>query len=118
MVIEGYFGLCPICKKTDGYLNVGRSHWFICEEHRVRWCIGANIFSSWRDETESEQQRHCEKIGFDTFTDVKPFYPEIEGVQRLKSEKGNAKKPGVRSKKSTESSDLFRRKRKLSSSTH
>jgi hypothetical protein len=117
MVIEGYFGLCPTCKKTDGYVNVGRSHWFICEEHRVRWCIGANVFSSWRDETESEQQRHCKKIGFDEFTDVKPFYPKIKGVRRLKRE-GNGKKPAVRSKKSGESRDLLRRKSKMSSSTH
>jgi hypothetical protein len=79
MASDGYFGLCPICKKTDGYVNVGRSHWFICEEH---------------------QQRHCEEIGFDTFKDVKPFYPEIEGVQRLKDEGDKAKKPVVRSKKS------------------
>jgi len=100
MVIEGYFGMCPICRKNDGYVNVGSSHWFICEEHRVRWCIGANVFSSWRDETESEQRRHCEKIGFDDFTDVKPFYPEIEGVQRLENEGGSAKKPVVRGKKS------------------
>ena len=25
----GYFGLCPTCHKTDGYLNVGSSHWFV-----------------------------------------------------------------------------------------
>jgi hypothetical protein len=100
MASDGYFGLCPICKKTDGYVNVGRSHWFICEEHRVRWCIGSNVFSSWHYETESEQQRHCEEIGFDTFKDVKPFYPEIEGVQRLKDEGDKAKKPVVSSKKS------------------
>ena len=100
MAIEGYFGLCPTCKKTDGYVNVGRSHWFICEEHRVRWCIGANVFSSWHYETESEQRSHCEKIGFDTFTEVKPFYPEIEGVQRLQDEGGRGKKAVVRSKKS------------------
>jgi hypothetical protein len=72
----------------------------------------------WRDETESEQQRHCEKIGFDDFTDVKPFYPKIRGVRRLKSERDNGEKSAVRSKKSSESRDLLRRKRKLSSSTH
>jgi hypothetical protein len=52
----GYFGLCPTCHKTDGYLNVGRSHWFVCDEHRTKWCAGANLFSSWREETEAEQR--------------------------------------------------------------
>jgi hypothetical protein len=118
MASDGYFGLCPICKKTDGYVNVGRSHWFICEEHRARWCIGANVFSSWRYESESEQQQHCEKIGFDEFTDVEPFYPKIKGVRRLESEGDNRKKSAVRSKKSSVSRGLLRRKRKLSSSTH
>jgi hypothetical protein len=82
MAIDGYFGLCPTCKKTDGYLNVGRSHWFICKKHRVRWCIGFKVFSSWQDETESQQRREQEAIGFDSFAEVKPFYPKIEGVVR------------------------------------
>ena len=89
MASDGYFGLCPICKGTDGYVNIGRSHWFICKQHRARWFIGENVFSSWHDETESEQQREREEIGFDTFTDVKPFYPEIEGVVRPKNDDGN-----------------------------
>jgi hypothetical protein len=118
MASAGYFGLCPICKKTDSYVNIGRSQWFFCEEHRVRWCIGSDVFSSWRYETESAQQSHCERIGFDEFTDVEPFYPKIKGVRRLKDEGDKPKKPVVRSKKSTESRDLVRRKRRLSSSKH
>jgi hypothetical protein len=86
MASDGYFGVCPICKGTDGYVNIGRSHWSICKQHRARWFIGENVFSSWHDKTESEQQREREEIGFDAFTDVKPFYPEIEGV---KNEDGN-----------------------------
>jgi hypothetical protein len=100
MAIDGYFGLCPICKKTDGYLNIGRSHWFFCEKHRSRWCIGSNLFSSWRDETKSEQLRHCKEIGFDTFRDVKPFYPEIEGVQRVNNGEAEEKAPALPGKKS------------------
>lgn len=84
MANDGYFGLCPICKKTDGYLNIGRIHWFICKKHRSRWCIGFNVFSSWRHETESEQLRLCEEIGFDTFSDVEPFRPEIEVSDELR----------------------------------
>jgi hypothetical protein len=100
MAIDGYWGLCPICKKTDGYLNIGRNHWFMCLEHRTRWCIGSNLFSSWRDETEAEQRRECEKIAFDTFKDVKPFYPEIEGVERGNNDEGKDKGHAVPTKKS------------------
>lgn len=109
---DGYFGLCPVCKETDGYLSVGRNHWFVCEKHRVRWWIGENVFSSWRDETESEQQRHCEEIGFDTFTDVEPFYPEIEGVERLESEGRNGKRPTVPSKPASIQPIMVRRHRR------
>lgn len=95
---DGYFGLCPICKETDGYLNVGRNHWFVCEKHRVRWWVGENLFSDCHDESELEQQRHCEKIGFDAFKDIEPFYPEIEGVVRVKNEGGKEAKRGLRRK--------------------
>ena len=84
MANDGYFGLCPICKKTDGYVNMGRNHWFMCKKHRARWYVGSNLFSSWRDETKSEQLRHCEEIGLDTFSDVEPFYPEIEESDKLR----------------------------------
>jgi RecA-family ATPase len=25
-----------------------RSHWFVCHEHKVKWCVGSNLFSGWR----------------------------------------------------------------------
>lgn len=53
---DSYFGVCPKCLKNDGCVNVGRSHWFYCKEHRVCWCVGSNLFSSWRYETEAEQE--------------------------------------------------------------
>lgn len=56
-----YFGTCPECGDNDGYRNAGKSHWFLCHEHRVRWCVGSNLFSSWRHETE-EQQRHAYEV--------------------------------------------------------
>ena len=48
---DAYWGLCPSCHRNDGYLNLGREHWFVCHAHRVMWCIGENLFSSWRHET-------------------------------------------------------------------
>ena len=100
MAIDGYWGLCPTCKKTDGCVNMGSNHWFICKKHRSRWYIGTNLFSSWLYETKSEQLRHCKEIGLDTFRDVEPFYPEIEGVQRVSNGEADEKEPAVLRKKS------------------
>ncbi len=71
---DGVFGLCPICHKTDGYHNVGRSHWFRCDTHRVKWCYGSNIFSSWRFETEQEQREKYDAGGYGFYKEVEPFF--------------------------------------------
>jgi hypothetical protein len=72
---DEYFGGCPQCGKNDGYTNVGRSHWFLCKEHKTMWCAGSNLFSSWRYETEEEQERAYNEIGVGEFTEVTPLFP-------------------------------------------
>jgi hypothetical protein len=37
---DHHFGACPECGGTDGYINVRKSHWFPCDTHRTRWCVG------------------------------------------------------------------------------
>jgi len=68
-----YFGGCPVCGETDGYVNHGRHHWFVCDAHRTRWYAGSNLFSSWKDETEDEQQTTWAKI--QQYQDVTPTVP-------------------------------------------
>jgi hypothetical protein len=53
---EHYFAGCPECGDTDGYLNIGPDHWFVCDKHATCWPVGSNLFSSWLDDTEEEQQ--------------------------------------------------------------
>jgi|HubBroStandDraft_4_1064222.scaffolds.fasta_scaffold283101_3 hypothetical protein len=67
------FGLCPVCHKTDGFANAGRSHRFYCKEHKTSWHVGGNLFSSWRGQTEDEQRRIWNEIGLEDFEDVKPY---------------------------------------------
>lgn len=72
---DGYFGLCPECHLCDGMVNVGSSHWLFCEIHKLKWCFGANLFSSWRYETRRVQQKSRELIA--SFEGVEPyFHPE------------------------------------------
>ncbi len=59
---------------SDGYINLGRNHWFICDEHRTKWSIGSNLFSSWREETEEDWRRNEYKYA--EYVQVKPVYPE------------------------------------------
>lgn len=85
---DDYFGLCPDCKKSDGYLNVSRSHWGVCHEHKLRWAIGANLFSSWRDEDEETWRRNEETLL--GYTEIKPYYhptPEVEVRDNAETEK-------------------------------
>ena len=71
--VDNYFGGCPHCGHDDGYANVGRGHWFFCSAHKTTWCIGSNLFSSWRGQTEEEQRRIYNEIGLGEFTEVEPL---------------------------------------------
>jgi len=72
--IGSHYGCCPVCGKSDEYLNIGREHWFFCEEHKIAWHVGANLFSSWRDQTAEDLQRNAAKLA--GFTIIK----ESDGV--------------------------------------
>jgi hypothetical protein len=75
--IDNYWGACPKCHETDGYLNWGSDHWFYCKQHKSRWCIGSSLFSSWMDETKEEQERIINELDFRSFKVVKPFYDPV-----------------------------------------
>ena len=72
--VDDYFGVCPICKSHDGYLNVGRDHVFVCHQHKTAWCIGANLFSSCLYEFDEEHARNAELLK--TYEVVKPTHYE------------------------------------------
>jgi hypothetical protein len=74
---DEYFGLCPHCHQQDGWLNIGRSHWIYCKAHRVTWCIGSNLFSSWRQQTEEEQRQIYDDLGFGEFQEIRPYFTEL-----------------------------------------
>jgi len=69
---EDDFGLCPECHRNDGYLNVGRTHIFICHEHKTAWIFGDNVFSDWREQTEETFEENKKLL--DGYREVKPFF--------------------------------------------
>jgi hypothetical protein len=53
------FGVCPICGRIGGWLNVGGEFWAVCKRHGLKWGLGYNLFSNWLDETTEEMwQNH------------------------------------------------------------
>lgn len=66
------FGLCPRCRRSDGYLNIGREHFGVCHRHRVQWRIGDNLFSDWRDEDEPIWRRNERLLA--GYREVRPFH--------------------------------------------
>jgi hypothetical protein len=89
---DQYFGSCPLCGKNNGYLNIGRSHFFRCDEHETKWCIGSNLFSSWHDETEDVWQQNS--ILLSSYREVQPVYPIDDLLNHDLS--GESMSPGAR----------------------
>lgn len=49
---RSFNGHCPVCDRAaDRVYNIGRSHWCVCDEHRLKWCLGSNLFSGWQRES-------------------------------------------------------------------
>jgi len=46
-----YWGCCK-CGRCHRVKNIGPDHWYYCDSCKVKWCVGANLFSDWRDENE------------------------------------------------------------------
>ena len=81
-----YFGGCPECGGNDGHLNVERTHHCVCHKHRVRWCVGGNLFSSWRHESEDIWRENSKILAI--YKEVEPLpweEPPASLVDRLLS---------------------------------
>ena len=79
---DHHFGACPECGGSDGYINVRKSHWFVCDAHRTRWWAGSGLFSSWHDENEDIWARNAERLG--GYREVEPLEqvePDQEDVE-------------------------------------
>ena len=48
---DDYEGGCPKCGNME-VANVGRNHYGFCRDHKAAWCIGSNLYDSWRHEDE------------------------------------------------------------------
>jgi hypothetical protein len=62
------------CVPAAGYpfVNIGSNHWCYCQVHRTMWWIGANLFSSWKEQTEAQQRQIYADLELETFREVDP----------------------------------------------
>ena len=57
-----YWGHCPFSEHENYYLNINRGHWMICDKCKIKWFIGANLFSSWRREKKAQWGKNYKRI--------------------------------------------------------
>lgn len=69
--IEDSFGACPICGERDAYTNVKEVHWALCFKHKTRWCIGSDLFPTWKEEDDWVWDNNSE--GICEYREVEPF---------------------------------------------
>ena len=73
-----YCGGCPHCGRSDGYINLGVEHWFICREHRTKWLVGSNLFDGWENQTVAQMQ--SAEILLRSYDEVMPHRPAAVGA--------------------------------------
>jgi hypothetical protein len=42
---------CPFCDSMDGFVNISAQQWGVCDRHRVKWYLGANLTDDWLRES-------------------------------------------------------------------
>jgi hypothetical protein len=68
-----HFGACPTCHCNDGFVSVGPEHWFVCHRHQVKWYVGANLFSCWREQTDQDRALAVARLA--TYSTVRSWHP-------------------------------------------
>ena len=75
---------CVRCGAQCACRNIGREHWGFCDTCRIKWCIGENLFSGWREQSDKvfEENRDFLK-NFEDLT----VYSEFEIAQMKESQR-------------------------------
>ena len=70
-----HFGVCPYCHTNDGFFNVEAGHWFVCHDHKIKWCVDPKLFDSWKGEIEEE---HKGIFDIGSYQNVVPYHDNSE----------------------------------------
>jgi len=61
-------------------VHVGRRHWCICKTHRVKWLVGENLASAWRDMTEDDWRANAAELSH--YKEVAGIYPQEKASEQ------------------------------------
>lgn len=67
------FGGCPVCHTHGMNRDIGRDHWFACDVHKKKWCVGSNIFSAWQKLSEEAFEENRRILA--DYEEVVPWHP-------------------------------------------
>lgn len=65
------FGLCPHCGGSDGYLNIGAYHFFVCDVHNAYWQTKSHVLP-WEHENIEIWEANISKL--EKYTECDPIY--------------------------------------------
>ncbi len=71
-------GACPVCGRSDGFINIRKQQWGGCRRHKVRWLIGLNVYSGWMHQNEADWQKNADMLS--GWREVKPVFPQTYKV--------------------------------------
>ena len=64
-----YYGSCPLCGKTDGYLDTPGGHVFVCDTHKTSWLVGSGLFTV--EASDDELRANRDKLA--VYREVEPL---------------------------------------------
>ena len=66
-----FFGVCPTCRRQNGWIAGAEGDWFFCDTHRVRWTLMGDVLGGWRDMTAEERFANADQLS--GYREVEPF---------------------------------------------
>lgn len=84
---DGYFGVCPTCGSESTLYNVERLHFFACDQHKVFWFAGENLFDCWRHEDKRIWDANERRLR--AYREIEPFTPIWELADFWRRREGN-----------------------------
>ncbi len=80
-----HFGACICGRLPDLRANLGSDNYMACSVCQTFWCVGSNLFSDWRVETEEIWARNRAMLA--GYTEIESTIPDW-ALQRMKNFRG------------------------------
>lgn len=72
---EYSFGAC-YCGNEGMSFNISRDNWMYCKKCKTKWCVGSNLFSSWRYENKKVWEKNIKE--FAEYKEIEPICDNLD----------------------------------------